>query len=323
MNGAPRAVFMGSGGFALPILDRLAAHDSLRLVGVVTAPARRAGRRGELVRTPVAAHAAELGVPTLTPERLRDTESVEAVAGLGPQLIVLADYGRLVPGAILRLPEHGAFNVHPSLLPRHRGASPVAATILAGDTTTGASIIVMNEGIDTGPLVGQARMLVPGDVTAPELEADLARLGASLLGDLLEPWLVGSITPQPQPAEGATLSRPLARADGQLDPSRPARELERQVRAYQPWPGSWIESAAGRLTVWRARALPERHGRTGTLVAVGGSAGIEGGIGLATEDGTLELTEVQPAGGRRMDGAALVRGRPGLVGQRLERRRVG
>ena len=198
----------------------------------------------------------------------------------------------------------GPSNLHPSLLPRHRGATPVPATILAGDGTTGVSLIRMDEGIDTGPLVAQARTLVGPDETAPELEARLADLGASLLTGSLEGWLRGKLPAEPQPEEGATLTKPLRRADGRLDPARPALELERQVRAYQPWPGSFLDTNRGRLSVWRAAAGATEHEPAGRF----------GPRGLATGDGTLLLHEVQPAGGRRMPWVEYLRGRSGILG---------
>ncbi len=222
---------------------------------------------------------------------------------LEPALIVLADYGRIVPPALLGL-RHGALNLHPSLLPRHRGATPVPATILAGDETTGVSLIRMDEGIDTGPLVAQARTPLGPDETAPELEARLAELGASLLGASLDGWLRGKLPAEPQPEEGATLTKPLRRADGRLDPTRPAIELERQVRAYQPWPGSFLDTSRGRLGIWHAAAGVTEHEPAGRF----------GPRGLATGDGTLVLHEVQPAGGRRMPWVEYLRGRSGILG---------
>ena len=299
-----RTVFIGSGGFGIPVLHALAVDPSVELVGVVTASPRPAGRRLELARTPIADASAALGIdPVLTPTRLRDPAAIAEVVALDPTLIVLADYGRIVPPALLGLP-HGALNLHPSLLPRHRGATPVPATILAGDAATGVSLIRMDEGIDTGPLVAQARTDIGPDETTPELEARLADLAASLLTASLGPWLRGERPAEPQPDVGATLTKPLQRGDGRLDPSRSAAELERQVRAYQPWPGSFVETPRGRLTVWRAAAGPGEHEPAGRF----------GPRGLATGDGTLLLHEVQPASGRRMPWVEYLRGRSAILG---------
>jgi methionyl-tRNA formyltransferase len=299
-----RTVFIGSGGFGLPTFRALAADPSIELVGAVTAPPRPAGRRLEPARTPITFASTALGVsPVLAPTRLRDPAAVAEVLALDPSLIVLADYGRIVPPALLALPD-GALNLHPSLLPRHRGATPVPATILAGDEWTGVSLIRMDEGVDTGPLVAQVRTLVAPDETAPELEARLADLAAELLRASLARWLRGDLPAEPQPEAGATVTQPLQREDGRLDPARSAAELERQVRAYQPWPGSFLDTPRGRLTVWRAGAGPTEHEPAGRF----------GPRGLATGDGTLLLHEVQPAGGRRMPWVEYLRGRSAIVG---------
>ena len=298
-----RTVFIGSGGFGVESLRRLASHDDVDLVGVVTAPARPAGRTRELTRTPVHDAAGHLGIETvLTPGRLRDPQSVADLLALAPELVVLADYGQIVPAALLDV-QHGALNLHPSLLPRHRGATPIPAAILAGDAETGVTLMRMDEGLDTGPIVAQERVALGGTETTPQLEEILAASAAELLAGNLSPWLRGEVESRPQPAEGATLSRPLRREDGRLDPRKSAIELERQVRAYQPWPGSFLDTAVGRMVVWE------------TSVEGGGpGAGRIDQLGLGTGDGRLILREVQPAGGKRMAWGEFVRGRPSIVG---------
>ena len=299
-----RTVFLGSGHFGVEALRRLAGHPDVELVGVVTAQPKLAGRRQVETPTDVDIAAREIGVPTvLTPWRLRAPEAIASVLELGPSLAVLADYGQLVPPSLLGLP-HGALNLHPSLLPRHRGATPIPAAILAGDAETGVTLMRMDEGLDTGPMVDQRRVPLNGTETAPDLEATLERLAADLLGDDLGPWLRGEVVARPQPVAGATVTRRLTRQDGRLDPYRPAVELERQVRAYQPWPGSFLEAPAGRLIVWASETMPSRlTDRPSTFVDDDGD-----GIAVATTDGRLRLLEVQPAAGRRMTGAAFRRG---------------
>jgi methionyl-tRNA formyltransferase len=257
--------------------------------------------------TPVAEAAIARGLAVLTPARLRDAEVVGRIAALDPGIIVLADYGRLVPAAVLDLSAHGALNLHPSLLPRHRGASPVAAAILAGDAETGVTLMRMDEGLDTGPVVAVERLPLDGTEQAPDIEARLAEIAAALLAETLPGWLAGRVAAIPQPTEGATLTRPLRREDGRLDPARPAVQLERQVRAYQPWPGSFLDDGGTRLIVWRAtvsRARPDQETATpGSIVADGDT------LALVTADGRLRLDEVQPAGRGRMLGSAYRRGR--------------
>ncbi len=318
MSGRVPTVFLGSGSFALPILERVSGLDDVRLISVVSAPARAAGRGGKRQMTPVAAWATAAGLDTLTPIRLRAAAAIADLRRLRPALIVLADYGQIVPTELLDLPPHGALNLHPSLLPRHRGASPIAATIMAADRETGVSLMRMDAGLDTGPLIARRLITLEGNETAAELEQRLAVLAADLLADSLPAWLAGDIEARPQPPTGATTTRPLRRADGWLDPARPAYLLERQVRAYQPWPGSYLDTVVGRLIVWRSRlppgrameAAPAPAGRLVPLPTDGGG----GGLGLATSSGVLELVDVQPAGGRRMSAAELVRGRPQMVG---------
>ncbi len=299
----PRTAFIGTGAFGLDALRRLAVAEDVDLVAVVTAPPRPAGRGRRVARSPIDTAAREIGVETiLTPARLRAPTAIADVLALVPALAVLADYGQLVPPALLDL-SFGALNLHPSLLPRHRGASPIPATILFGDSRTGVTLMKMDEGLDTGPIVAVEELVLVGDETAPGLEATLAGVAAHLLMRTLGPWLRGEIVARPQAVEGGTLTRPLHREDGRLDPDRPAAVLARQVRAYQPWPGSWLETADGRLTVWRARS-DDRPPRdvAGTLVRHGGR------LGFVTVDGTLWIDEAQLPGGRRMPIADLLRG---------------
>lgn len=309
MSGRPagervRTVFLGSGAFGVPALRCLAAHPRIALVGVVTAPARPVGRHAVPTPTPIAALAAELGLgPVLAPERLRAAESVASVLALAPVLAVLADYGQLVPPALLDLP-HGALNLHPSALPRYRGASPVPATIAAGDRETAVSLMRMDAGLDTGPLVARVRVPLAGDETAPELEARLADVAADLLCRSLGGWLDGALPERPQASDGASLTRPLRRADGRLDPRRPAAELERLVRAHQPWPGTYAEIDGGRLVVGAARVAATAPGDApGTLVREAGEPA------LATVSGRLVLERVTPPGRRPMAGSDWLRGR--------------
>lgn len=300
-----RTVFVGSGGFGVESLRRLESRDDVDLVGVVTAPPRPAGRTQELAPTPVHAAAQELGIKTvLKPERLRAPESVADVLALEPELVVLADYGQIVPAELLAV-KRGALNLHPSLLPRHRGATPIPAAILAGDTQTGVTLMQMDAGLDTGPIVAQERVPLAGTETTPWLEDELMRTADRLLDRSLGPWIRGELEPRPQPEEGATLTRPLRREDGRLDLRKSAVELERQVRAYQPWPGSFVDTSVGRIAVWAAR--PE--------ASDGPGAGIFDERGLGVGDGErLWLIEVQPAGGARMTWESFLRGRRSIVG---------
>ena len=299
-----RTVFLGSGVFAVPTLRAVAAHPLVDLVAIVTAPPRPAGRKAERRPTPVA-QAVPDGTLLLTPDRLRAPESLAEIGALRPELAVLADYGQIVPAPLLEL-EHGALNLHPSLLPRHRGASPVQAAILAGDRETGVTLMRMDPGLDTGDIVAVEALPLTGAERAPELERRLASLAADLLARSIGPWLAGELRPHPQPAAGVTLTRPLRREDGRLDPARSAAELERQVRAYDPWPGTFVETTEGRLAILDAAVE--------AVGAPGPGVGRFDATGLGTSDGTLRLRDVQPAGGSRMAWDAFRRGHPGIVG---------
>ena len=315
-----RAVFLGSGAFAVPVLDLLASASAWTVVAVVSAPPRPAGRGAVPMRTPVHVRADELGLPTLTPERLRTPGAIEALGRLAPDLLVLADYGQIVPSAVLALPQHGALNLHPSLLPRHRGASPIAAAILAGDAETGVSLMLMDDGLDTGPIIARVRLALDGSEVAPALERVLAAMAADLLARSLEPWLAGDLAAEPQAADAATLTRPLRREQGRLDPAQGVARLARMVRAYQPWPGTWFETDGGRVVIWAAEPAaasvlpgsPSVDERT-----IGQLGADDDGLAIEVADGRLRLLEVQAGGGRRMSAAELRRGRPNLVGSRV------
>jgi methionyl-tRNA formyltransferase len=308
-----RTVFLGSGRFGAPALRRLAAHPDLDLVGVVTAPPRPAGRRGELTATPIGALAADLGIPAiLTPARLRAPEAIAEVLALRPALAVLADYGQLVPQPLLDLP-HGALNLHPSALPRWRGASPIPAAILAGDPMTAVTLMRMDAGMDTGPIVAMERVPVGSDEAASALEDRLAETAAALLDRSVGPWLRGELPSVPQPEQGTTLTRLLRREDGRLDPRRPAADLERAVRALAPWPGTFLEVGGERLVVEQVAVSPgEPRDEPGRIVA------LDGQPALATADGRLVLVRVRPAGRHAMSGAEYLRGHRDILGRRVE-----
>jgi methionyl-tRNA formyltransferase len=304
-----RTIFLGTGQFAVPTAEVLARDPNINLLGVITAPIRNPPPDLEH-DVPVAQWAAHRNVGAYRPPRLRDPAAIDGVAVGRPDLLVLADYGQIVPAELLDMPRFGAINLHPSLLPRYRGASPIQAAIMAGDTETGVSLIRMDAGLDTGPVIAQRRQPLTRSETAPELEASLALVAADLLHETLEQWLSGQIEARPQSDEGVTVTRQLTREDGRLDPLVGIEHLDRQMRAYRPWPGTFIETAAGRVIVWEARPLDAGASRrAGTLLRLPANR-----LALTAQDGLLELLEVQPAGGRRMTGAELLRGRPALAG---------
>ena len=248
-----RTVFLGSGAFGAPALRRLAAHPSVELVGVVTAPPRPVGRRQVL--DPDADRRAGGGAgPRRRCSRRRGCVPRSRSRRSSPWRPVSPSSPTTARSC--RRPcwtcRHGALNLHPSALPRWRGAAPIPATILAGDRETAVTLMRMDAGLDTGPVVARVDVPLTGDERAPDLEARLAEIAGELLDRSLGPWLRGELAAVPQPADGVELTRPLRREDGRLDPVRPAAELERQVRAYLPWPGTFIELDGERLVVTAA-----------------------------------------------------------------------
>lgn len=311
-----RVVFMGSPEVAVPVLEAvLGLGFGWPVVGVYTAPDRRAGRGREVRSAPVKAFARTRGLDVLSPALLRADGETERFEALGADLVVLAAYGLLLPKPFLEGPRFGAVNVHPSLLPRHRGAAPVAAAILAGDPSTGASVIVMDEGLDTGPVLARsAPVALDGTERTPGLTARLFALGAELLADVLPRYVAGEVVPQQQ-GEGATLVKRLSKADGDLDWSRPAAQLERQVRAYDPWPGSATTWRGQRFEVLDA-AVAAAPGLVAGLVP-GQVIDMDGAVGVGTGDGLLVLRSVRLAGRPATTAAAFVRGHREIVGATL------
>ncbi|MEO8208640.1 MAG: methionyl-tRNA formyltransferase [Chloroflexota bacterium] len=304
-----RTVFFGSGTFAVAILGALVERSDLELVGVITPTDRPVGRRGVLTPVPVASEALRRGVPLMQVDRVRSADAVDRVRALAPGLCVLADFGQLIPQSLLDLPRLGFINVHPSLLPQYRGASPIPATIAAGDPVAGVSVMRMDVGLDTGPVIGRRSWPLEEDEDTPGLEARAASEGARLLADTLPAVLRGEAPGEPQDPQHATLTRPLRREDGRLDPGCPADSLERSVRALRPWPGCFVELEGTRLAVKAASVGPSNlDDIPGRIVGHGD------GIALATVEGRLVLGRVQPAGRREMAGAAFRLGHPMLVG---------
>ncbi len=297
-----RILFMGSGTFAVPLLAAVAPRCADILV--VTRPDRPAGRGLVERSAPVAAWAHNAGLPTVEPRRQRLAEAREAVEHFAPDGLLLAAYGQLVPPDWLTLGERPPLNVHPSLLPRHRGADPVAGTILAGDAVGGVTLMIMVEALDAGPIVGQWPVPLTGRENAPELEAELAELAAQVVPPVLVQWTTGSLQPIAQDDHQATLIRPFSRADGQIDWSRSAVEIDRQVRALQPWPGAWTTLEDRRLHVRRA------HPGTGVAEVPIGLVVPGDPPEVACGGGSLVLDEVQPEGRGRMTGADWRRGIP-------------
>jgi methionyl-tRNA formyltransferase len=292
-------VFIGSPDFALPSLRALAGGYDV--VGVVTQPDRLSGRGRELKAPPVKTLANELGIPVIQPEKLRQPEAVEQLKNWSPDVIVVAAFGQILKPDVLNLPRFGCINVHASLLPRWRGAAPIHAAILHGDEETGVTIMKMDVGLDTGPILSQRSIRLTRDDSTGSVLETLSHLGAGLLMETLPEYLSGKLQPAPQPEEGATYAPMLKKEEGRLDFARTAEELERRVRAFNPWPGAFMEFDGTILKVHRA------HSETGN-VEMGKRLIYRGQPAVGAGDGILALDEVQPAGKKSMSGKSFLAG---------------
>lgn len=284
-------------------------------VAVLTQPDRPAGRGRAVAAGPVKQLALELGIPVLQPVTLKTAEAQAALRELAPDLIVVVAYGLLLPAPVLALPRLGCVNVHASLLPRWRGASPIQAAVLAGDAETGISIMQLEAGLDTGPVFASARLAIGADETAGELEARLARLGADTLGTLLADLLGGRLRPVAQPDAGVTYARRISKAEARIDWREPAVAIGRRVRAWNPWPVAETLLDGQQLRCFASEPLgedPPGAGRVPGQVLACDARGIE----VQTGEGRLRLRTVQAPGRQQVAAADFARGRS-LVGKVL------
>jgi len=318
-------IFIGTPTFAVPSLHAL-ADSGHSIAAVVTQPDRPAGRRRTLTPPPVKLAAQELGLPVLQPPTLRDSDTLAGLRALSPEVFVVVAYGQILRRDVLNIPPRGVLNVHPSLLPRWRGASPIPAAILAGDERTGVTVMLMDAGMDSGPLLAQKEAPVQESDTAGSLGERLAEVGAGLLAETLPRWLAGEIEPRPQDDSRATTCPLIRKEDGALDWSLPSTDTWRRVRAYNPWPGAYTMLDGELLHIWQARPLDANSSaRPGTVLELGEpwmndlpvEAINQAAFAVQTGRGVLVPLEVQRAGRRALSAAEFLRGVPGLIGQRL------
>lgn len=302
-----RVVFFGSPAWAVPVLEALAQRH--RVLLAVTQPDKPAGRGMKLKESPVAARAKALGIPVEKPKRLRKNSAfLERLRALRPEVGVVAAYGKIIPREVLEAFPFGILNIHPSLLPQYRGAAPVNWALIRGETTTGVSIMRLNEGMDTGPLYAQEPIAIKPEETAAELSERLRDRGVELLLGVLD--RLEELTPTPQAGE-ASYAPLLTKEDGRIRFQDPARAIYARHRGVQPWPGSWFWHRGRRVKVLRMR--PEAGaGAPGEVLAVGPE-----GVLVAAGEGAVRLIEVQPEGKRPMPAEAWARGYGVTLGSRL------
>jgi methionyl-tRNA formyltransferase len=295
-------VFMGTSGFAVPILQAL--HDHYYLMAIVTQPDRARGRGRVLATSEVKQKALELGVPVRQPEKVRDDLFVDEIRGKNPELIVVAAYGQILPGALLRVPPLGCVNVHASLLPKYRGAAPIHWALVQGESETGVTTMLMDEGMDTGPVLLSRVVPIDPEDTAGSLQERLAAAGADLIIDTIEGLKRDDLRPTPQDSSQATYAPPFTKKDGWMDWHQPAWALHNRIRAFTPWPGAFTRFGGKMLKIFRTTVDETGDSRPpGCVVSVG-----DEGIRVATGKGHLILKEVQLEGKKRLPVQAFLRG---------------
>lgn len=311
MPDAPRVLFYGSPDFALPTLRAL-IDSPYRPIAVVTQPDARAGRGRSLKPPPIKELAAEHGIPALQPAHLRDPAAIAQIGSLKPDLQVVAAYGQIIPVEILDLPVHGTLNVHASLLPRWRGASPVSAAILHGDDETGVTIMLVDATEDTGDILRQRATAIDPAEHAGHLNDRLAELGAGSLLETIPDWLDGSIVPVAQQSELATRARRVKKQQGRIDWSAAAVVIARHIRAYTPWPGASTQLDKTQIRITESSVgQGEAAEAPGTIVSTGRTITVSTGVGV------LDITRIQRAGKRELSAEEFARGTRNLIGQRF------
>ncbi|MBM3127829.1 MAG: methionyl-tRNA formyltransferase [Chloroflexi bacterium] len=302
-----RIVFMGTPEFAVPLLDAL-TRTPHAIVGVYTRADQPAGRGKQLQPSPIKQLARARGLPIFQPPTLRAPDQIAPLRDLAPDLIVVAAYGLILPRDILTIPARGCVNTHASLLPRHRGAAPVMAAILAGDAETGITLMQMDEGLDTGPLLAQRAIPINNDDATGTLTPKLATLAAALMIETLPRILTGDIAPQPQDHARATMFKQIKKEEGLIDWTRPAIEIARRVRAFNPWPSAFTFWHGAQLKILRADAAPKKSdAEPGRVIELGKE------IAVVCGGGALILREIQLAGKRAMNVKEFARGQRGFV----------
>lgn len=307
-----KVVFCGTGDIGAPALEALLARGRHTVIGVITQPDKPAGRDLKPRQSAIKRLALAHNLPVQQPENLRSPSAIDDLRGLAPDIMVVAAYGQILSSVVLGIPPFGCVNLHASLLPRHRGASPIQATILGGDTESGISVMQMDEGLDTGPVLLQKKIHLPPSITAGELHDCLAALAVPALLEALDGLAAGTLRPVPQDPAAATTCGKLRKPDGFLRWQLPAPALERTVRAMSPWPGAFLSIGGGIIKVHSA-TVADASAPPGTVVSAG-TAGLE----VAAATGSLLITRLQGPGRRAMPAGDFLRGHPVSPGTVLD-----
>ncbi len=308
-----KVIFMGSPDFAVPCLDMLIREYNV--VAVVTQPDRPKGRGGKISATPVKDRALSAGIPVLQPVSIKEPEVIEQIRSLTPDIIITAAYGQIIPPAILDIPKFGCINVHASLLPKYRGASPIHWSIINGEEETGITIMLMDEGMDTGDILLQSRLSIGRDETAGQLHDRLSQLAVDTLKKAVEGIQRGTIVPIPQDHDKATYCPKLDKSMGAIDWSKSPRDVKNLVRGLNPWPGAYTYYKNNMVKIWNVNIIDigKNKDKGGTII----KANSKEGIWVAAGDGIIEIKDMQVAGSRRMDSRQYMMGHHWDVGEIL------
>ncbi len=323
---ALRILFLGTAELSCASLQALAGDPQFQIAAVVTQPDRPKGRALKPQPSPVKSLALRLGLPVLQSERVRDEQFIAGLRALQPELIIVVAYGQILPPAILDLPRHGCLNVHASLLPKYRGAAPIQWAIANGDTETGVTIMKMDVGLDTGPIVSQRATSIRSEDDSVTLHDRLAQLGAELLAQSIPDYVAGKIQPVPQPAAGASYAAKIKKEGGRIDWNQPAQTIWNRLRAFTPWPGAFTflpgQPKPQLLKIWKAEVVEKSGGGACRVEASERKPGEvlsadKTGIVVGCGQYALRILELQREGGRRLAAAEFLAGHPMKPGERF------
>jgi methionyl-tRNA formyltransferase len=313
---ALRIIFMGTAELSGASLEKLAADPRFQVVAVVTQPDKPKGRDLKLTPSPVKVLALKLGLPVLQPLKAREEKFIAELRALKPDLIVVVAYGQILPQTLLEVPPHGCINVHTSLLPKYRGAAPIQWAIADGNAETGVTLMQMDAGLDTGPILATRRTPILPTDDSQILHDRLAQLGAELLVETIPDYVAGKIQPQPQPAEGSTYAAKIRKEDGKIDWNQPAESIWHRLRAFTPWPGAFAflpaEGKPQLLKIWKAEPV-EKSGRAGEVLSAA-----KAGIVVACGQRALRILELQREGGKRLTAEQFLAGHPLKAGAKFD-----